>query len=142
MRSTDGTSGGPDLNIIRLSQDHMVDHPAGEHYALWNGPAFLDIGVPTGSFVRFAVADLTSQWTLLEDADGQPLPVAARNDGRGLVISWLPYDGPGPRRPERAGKRMSDAERAAALQKLSSTRYQGLMNAAWGVGGWSTYRRR
>jgi hypothetical protein len=37
---------------------------------------------------------------------------------------------------------MTDADYAAALQQLSTTRYEGLMNAAWGVGGWSTYRLR
>jgi hypothetical protein len=74
MRSADGTTGDPELDIIHLSQDHMVDHPAGAHYALWNGPAVLDAG--------------------------------------------------------------------AALQKISATRYQGLMDAAWGVGGWSTSRSR
>jgi hypothetical protein len=37
---------------------------------------------------------------------------------------------------------LSDADYAAALQKLSATRYQGLMDAAWGIGGWSTYRPR
>jgi len=37
---------------------------------------------------------------------------------------------------------LSDADYAVALQKPSATRYEGLMNAAWGIGGWSTYRRR
>jgi hypothetical protein len=37
---------------------------------------------------------------------------------------------------------LSDTDYAAALQKLSATRYQGLMDAAWGIGGWSTYRPR
>jgi hypothetical protein len=72
MRSTDGTTGDPELDIIALSPDHMVDHPAGAHYVLWNGPAFLDVGVPTGEFVRFAVASLTPQWTLLVDSQGRP----------------------------------------------------------------------
>ena len=44
MRSADGATGDPELDIIHLSPDHMVDHPAGAHYALWNGPAFLDVG--------------------------------------------------------------------------------------------------
>jgi len=37
---------------------------------------------------------------------------------------------------------LSDADYAAALQHLSAARYRGLMDAAWDVGGWSTYRRR
>jgi len=76
--------GGND--IINLSPDHMVDHPAGAHYVLWNGSDFLDVGVPAGG--------------------------------------------------------LSDADYAAALQKHSATRYQCLMDAAWGIGGWSTYRPR
>jgi hypothetical protein len=56
----------------------MVDHPAGAHYVLWNGPDFLDVGVPAGGFVRFALANLTPQWTLLMDAQHQQLPVAVR----------------------------------------------------------------
>ncbi len=95
MRSDKGGAESPELNTIELSRDHMVDHPAGAHYVLWNGPAFLDVGMPGGGFVRFAVANLPSQWTLLMDGHGQPLPVAARNEGRGLSIWWLPYDGPG-----------------------------------------------
>jgi hypothetical protein len=142
MRSDDGTTGDPELDIIQLSRDHMVDHPAGAHYVLWNGPAFLDVGVPAGGFVRFAVADLTTQWTLLADAQGQPLPVAARSDGGGLAIWWLPYDGPVPRPAAQTGRGLSDAEYAAALENLSATRYRGLMDAAWGIGGWSTYRPR
>jgi hypothetical protein len=142
MRSDEDSAESPELNTIELSRDHMVDHPAGAHYVLWNGPAFLDVGMPGGGFVRFAVANLPSQWTLLMDGHGQPLPVAARNNGRDLSIWWLPYDGPGAHQvPQRTGG-MSDADYAAALQKLSTTRYQGLMDAAWGIGGWSTYRRR
>jgi len=53
-RSADGITGDPELDIIHLGRDHMVDHPAGAHYVLWNGPAFLDVGVPAGGFVRFA----------------------------------------------------------------------------------------
>ena len=137
-----GITGDPELDIIDLSQDHMVDHPKGAHYVLWNGPAFLDVGVPAGGFVRFAVANLTEQWTLLMDGQGQPLPVAARYDGRDLAIVWLPYDGPGaaPAAPVEGG--LSDADNAAALQNISATRYQGLMDAACGIGGWSTYRQR
>jgi hypothetical protein len=142
MRSSESTTGTPELNIIYLSQDHMIDHPAGAHYALWNGPGFLDIGLPSGDFVRFSVATLTSQWTLLMDAQSRPLPVAARYDDRNLAIWWLPYDGPGASTATHAGSAMKDTDYAAALQKLSSTRYQALMDAAWGIGGWSTYRRR
>lgn len=142
MRSADAISGDPELDIIHLGRDHMVDHPAGAHYVLWNGPAFLDVGVPGGDFVRFAVANLPAQWTLLLDAQGLPLPVAARSDGGGLAIWWLPYDGPGPRPAAPIGSGMSDIDRALALQKLSQTRYQGLMDAAWGIGGWSTHRAR
>jgi hypothetical protein len=120
----------------------MVDHPAGAHYVLWNGPAFLDVGVPAGGFVRFALANLTPQWTLLMDAQHRQLPVAVRYDGRSLGIWWLPYDGPGARPDAQTAGGLSDADYAAALQKLSATRYQGLMDAAWGVGGWSTYRPR
>lgn len=87
--------GDPGLDIINVSQDHMVDHPAGAHYVLWNGPAFLDVGVPAGGFVRFALANLTPKWTLLTEY--QQLPVATRDDGRGLAICRLPYDGPGAR---------------------------------------------
>jgi hypothetical protein len=135
--------GDPGVDIINLSPDHMVDHPSGAHYGLWNGPAFLDVGVPAGGFVRFALANLTPQWTLLVDEQHQQLPVAARYDGRSLAIWWLPYDGPGARPPgAQIGGELSDADYAAALQKLSATRYQGLMDAAWGIGGWSTYRPR
>ena len=77
-------------------------------------PAFLDIGVPTGEFVRFGVANLTPQWTLLADAEGRPLPVAARYDGLGLAIWWLPYDGPGARTAAQIGSGMTDADYAAA----------------------------
>ena len=132
--------GGDD--IINLSPDHMVDHPAGAHNVLWNGPAFLDVGVPAGGFVRFALANLTPQWTLLMDAQHQQLPVAVRYDGRSLAIWWLPYDGPGARPDAQTGGGLSDTDYAAALQKLSATRYQGLMDAAWGIGGWSTHRAR
>ena len=142
MRSEEDGAESPELNTIELSRDHMVDHPAGTHYALWNGPAFLDVGVPGGGFVRFALAALTPQWTLLMDGPGQPLPVAARFDGRSVSVWWLPYEGPGPRPAAQRTGGMSDADYAAALQKLSTTRYQGLMDAAWGIGGWSTYRHR
>ena len=142
MGSADGITEDPERDIIDLSQDHMVDHPAGAHYVLWNGPAFLDVGVPAGGFVRFAVADLTTQWTLLMDAQGQPLPVATRYDGRDLAIVWLPYDGPGATPAAQVEGGLSDADYAAALQNISATRYQGLMDAAWGIGGWSTYRQR
>ena len=120
----------------------MVDHPAGAHYVLWNGPAFLDVGVPGGEFIRFAVANLTTKWTLLLDAQSHPLPVAVRQDGRGLAIWWLPYYGPGAHPAAQSRGGLSDADYAAALQNISATRYQGLMNSAWGIGGWSTYRRR
>jgi hypothetical protein len=142
MRSAHGAAENPELNIVNLSPDHMVDHPAGAHYALWNGPAFLDIGLPSGEFVRFSVAGLPAQWTLLMDEQGAPLPVAARRDGHGLAIWWLPWDGPRARTAAQVAGGMNDADYAAALQKLSQTRYQGLMNAAWGIGGWTTYRRR
>ena len=132
----------PESRIINLSQDNMVDHPAGAHTVLWNGPAFLDIGVPDGEFVRFEVAKLPSQWTLLMDTQHRALPVAARYDGRNLAIWWLPYDGPGARANTQTKDGLSNADYAAALQNLSATRYQGLMDAAWGVGGWSTYRPR
>jgi len=128
--------GDPGFDVINLSPDHMVDHPAGAHYVLWNGPAFLDVGVPAGGL------NLTPQWTLLMDAQHGQLPVAVRYDGRSLAIWWLPYDGPGARPNAQAGGGLSDADYAAALQKLSATRYQGLMDAAWGIGGWSTYRPR
>ncbi len=141
MRSADSGARDPELDIIELGRDHMVDHPAGGHYVLWNGPAFLDVGMPSGEFVRFALANLTPQWTLLLDAQGLPLPVAARYDGQRLAIWWLPYEGSSahPSGPAQGG--MSDADYAAALQKISATRYQGLMDAAWGIGGWSTFRR-
>jgi len=142
MQSGDGTAGNAEPSIIYLSPDHMVDHPAGAHYALQNGPAFLDIGVPTGGFVRYAVANLTAQWTLLLDAENRPLPVAVRSGSGGLEIWWLPYDGPGARTDTRVVSRPSDADYAAALQKLSTTRYHGQMDAAWGIGGWSTNRPR
>jgi len=138
--NTPEPGGDPGLDIINLIPDHMVDHPAGGHYVLWNGPAFLDVGVPAGGFVRFTIADLTSQWTLLIDAQQQQLPLAVRYDGRSLAIWWLPYDGPGARSDAQSGRGLSDADYAAALQKLSATRYQGLMDAAWGIGGWSTHR--
>jgi hypothetical protein len=109
MRSADGTTGDPELDIIHLSQDHMVDHPAGAHYALWNGPAVLDVGVPAGGFVRFAIANLTAQWTLLMDAQGRPLPVAVRYDGRDLAICWLPYEGPGSHPAAQTRSRTGDA---------------------------------
>ena len=142
MRSKEGTARGPERDIIELSRDHMVDHPAGAHYVLWNGPAFLDVGVPTGDFVRFAVADLTERWTLLADAQGQPLPVAARYDGRSVAIWWLPDPEHRPRPATTAGAGASGVDYAAALQNLSATRYKGMMDAAWGIGGWSTHRRR
>jgi hypothetical protein len=141
MQSADDITGDPELNVIDLGRDHMVDHPAGAHYVLWNGPAFLDVGVPAGGFVRFAVANLTTQWTLLLDTQNQPLPIAVRHAGNGLQICWLPYDGPGTRPAAQAGRAMSDADYAAVLQNISTTRYRGLMDAAWGIGGWSTYRR-
>jgi hypothetical protein len=119
----------------------MVDHPAGAHYVLWNGPAFLDVGVPEGGFVRFAVADFTTQWTLLVNTQHMPLPMAVRYTGEGLEICWLPYDGPNPRQDARIRSGLSDADYALTLQKISTTRYQSLMNTAWGIGGWSTYRR-
>ena len=142
MQSTGGITGNPEIDIIEMSPNHMVDHPAGAHYVLWNGPAFLDVGVPTGEFVRFAVTSLTMQWMLLVDAQGRPLPVTARYDGRCLAIWWLPYDRPGTHPPAQIRKGLSDADYASALQNISATRFQGLMDAAWGIGGWSTYRRR
>ena len=140
MRSVDGITADPELDIIHLNRDHMVHHPARSHYVLWNGPAFLDVGVPAGGFVRFAVAHLTTQWAVLMDGQGQALPVATRYDGRGLAISWLPYEGPGKRPAAQIGSGLSDADLAAALEKLSATRYEGLKAAAWGIGGWSTCR--
>ena len=110
-----------------LSQDHMVDHPAGAHTVTWNGPAFLDVGLPTGSFVRFPVAGLTPQWSLLLDARGAALPIAVRRDGSGVAVLWLPYDGPAPPRGN-----LSDAEYLKALQNISASRYQGLMSTARG----------
>ena len=107
----------------------MVDHPSGAHSVLWNGPAFLDVGVPEGGFVRFAVANVTTQWTQL-NAGGHPLPVAVRYDGRGLVIRWLPYDGPGRSPAAQIGKGMSDADVAAGLRKLSETNFEASMNTA------------
>lgn len=64
----------------------MVDHPSGAHYALWNGPACLEIGRASGELVRFAVADLPQRWTLLTDGEGHALPVAARADRGGIAI--------------------------------------------------------
>jgi hypothetical protein len=61
MSSADNTARDPELDVFYLGQDNMVDHPAGAHYVLWNGPAFLDVGVPAGGFVRFPVANLTPQ---------------------------------------------------------------------------------
>lgn len=142
MRSVDGITADPELDIIQLNRNHMFDHPARTHHVLWNWPAFLDVGVPAGGFVRFAVAHLTTHWAVLMDGQGQALPVAARYDGRGLAISWLPYNGPGKRPAAQVGSGMSDADLAAALDKLSATRYEGLTSAAWGIGGWSTYRQR
>src|SRR5262245_52392088 len=125
--------GDPWLNIINLSRDHMVDHPAGAHSVLWNGPVFLDVGVPAGGFVRFALANLTPQWTLLVDEQNRQLPVAVRYDGRSLAICWLSYNGPGARTNAQTRGRLTDADYADALQKLSATRHQGLMNAARGI---------
>ena len=87
--------GGND--IINLSPDHMVDHPAGAHYVLWNGPDLLDVGVPAGGFVRFALANLTPQWTLLMDAQHQQLPVAVRYDGAhpGDLVAARTWRAPG-----------------------------------------------
>jgi hypothetical protein len=142
MRSSDSRSGDPNPDIIELNQDFMVDHPAGGYNVVWNGPAFLDVGKPSGEFVRFALANLKPQWTLLVDEQGSPLPVAARYSERRLAIWWLPYEGSPTQPTEQASGGMSDADYAAALQNISATRYQGLMDAAWGIGGWSTYRSR
>ena len=120
----------PDVALVELSQDHMVDHPAGAHYVLWNGPALLDVGLPAGNFVRFSVVALTPQWSLLLDAQGIPLPVAVRRSERGVAVRWLPYDGPVPKRGT-----MSDAEYLKALQNISAARYQGLMSTARGING-------
>src|SRR5262249_4193754 len=119
--------GDPRPQIINLSEGHMVDHPAGAHYALWNGPAFLDVGVPAGGFVRFALANLTPQWTLLVDAQNRQLPTAVLYDRRGLAILWLPYDGPGARTNAQTGSKLTDADYAEALQKISGMRYQSMM---------------
>ena len=80
--------GDPGLDIINLSQDHMVDHPAGAHYVLWNRPAFLDVGIcacgrvcPLCDRQPDAAVD-----TVAELAAVPPAPVAARYDGRGLAI--------------------------------------------------------
>jgi hypothetical protein len=115
---------------LLLSQDHMVDHPAGAHTVTWNGPAFLDVGLPTGSFARFSVASLTPQWSLLLDSRGAALPVAVRRDGSGVTVLWLPYDGPPPPRGN-----LNDAEYLKALQNISASRYQGLMSTARSMGG-------
>lgn len=143
MRSVDDMTGDPNVEIILLRRDHMVNHPACAYYALWNGPAYLDIGGPAGEFARFAVANLTTQWGVLMDGQNQPLPVAARYDGRGLAISWLPYDGsPGKRPNAQIVNGLSDADLSAAREKLSATRYESLNGLAWGIGGSSTYRQR
>lgn len=138
--NTPQSSGEPGPDIINLSPDQMVDHPAGAHYALWNGPNFLDVGVPSGGFVRFALSNLKPQWTLLEDAEHHQLPLAVRYDGHSVSVWWLPYDGPGARPEAQTERGMSETDYAQALQNLSTTRYHGLMDAAWGIGGWSTYR--
>lgn len=101
-------------DIIQLGLGEMVDHPAGAHSVVWNGPAFLDVGVPAGGIVRIAVANLPPQWTLLRDAQGQPLPIAARYDRSGLTIRWLPYDGPGRRPTPQFGGGPSGADSDAA----------------------------
>ena len=97
---------------------------------LWNGPAFLDVGVPGGGFVRFPVASLKPQWTRLLDAQGRPLPVAARyGGGRDLAIQWLPYDGPLPPK-----SKLTDEDYRKALESSSKMRYDSLMNSARGIG--------
>ena len=131
----------PPLNVVQLIEGHMIDHPAGAHTVVWNGPMVLDVGLPEGGFVRFPVANFTPQWALLADSQGRQLPIAVRRDTYGLAVCWLPYDGPPARSTAIPAGGMSDAQLGAALQKLSATRYEGLMNAAWGIGGWSTYRR-
>ena len=139
--SSGGIDGNPKLDTFELDRDHMVDHPAGAHYILWNGPAFLDVGMPDGGFVRFAVASLTPQWTALLDPQGNSLPVAVRFDGYAVSVCWLPYDGPNARPPAPTGDRLSDTDYAAALQKMSATRHRGLIDAAMGIGGWSRRSR-
>lgn len=126
MRSVDGITADPELDIIHLDRDHMVDHPTRAHYVLWNGPAFLDVGVPAGGFVRFAVAHLTTQWAVLMDGQGQALPVATRYDGRGLAIYWLPYEGPGKRPAAQIGSGLSDADLEAAAGKTLGDVLRGL----------------
>jgi hypothetical protein len=112
----------------------MVDHPAGAHYVLWNGPAFLDVGVPSGGFVRFPLANVPPQWMVLFDTQRRQLPVAVFYDGRSLAICWLPYDGPGARSAARTGRGLTDADYAKALQDLSTKRYESLMNTARSIG--------
>src|SRR5262245_1527925 len=60
-------------------------------YVLWYGPAFLDVGSPAGRFVPYALANLTPQWTMLVDAQHQPLLVAVLYDGHSNCgrATWL-----------------------------------------------------
>jgi len=126
------------MEVVHLDEGFMVDHPAGAHYALLNGPAFLDIGIPGGDFVRFPVAGLTSQWALLQDPTGQPLPVSARMDGNGVWVMWWPFRGPGLHAPSTAPGQgaPTDADYARALQNISSARHRAAMDAAMAIGGW------
>jgi hypothetical protein len=116
----------PQPEVFELARDHMVDHPAGGHSVLWNGPAFLDVGTPTGGFVRLPVTNLPPQWTLLLDSQRRPLPVAVLYmPGRGMAIRWLPYAG-----PPKANGTLTDKDYVDVLQSLSTTRYQTLMGTA------------
>lgn len=72
---------------FQIHRDHMESHPSrAGYYALWNGPAFLDVGLPYGGgFARFPLSAFPNgTWIDLQDQQGQPLPLAVYID-RGIV---------------------------------------------------------
>ena len=75
---------------FQLVQDHMEMHPTRDGYfALWNGPVFLDVGLPFGGSQRFSLAAFPNgMWVALQDQRGQPIPLAIYIDQGAVRGKW------------------------------------------------------
>jgi hypothetical protein len=77
---------------FQIVRDHMENHPSRTgYYVLWNGPMFLDVGLPFGqNFARFTLAAFPNgTWIDLQDLQGRPIPVSIRIDQGIIWARWL-----------------------------------------------------
>jgi hypothetical protein len=81
------------MEVLLPWPGHMVDHPQRRgYYVLWNGPMFLDVGIPFSGgfgFERFPLANFPNGiWVDLQDQRGQPIPVSVLVDRGAIRIRW------------------------------------------------------